>query len=178
MNQRSKKSNRKKLVLLGALIIVSGLSLVLLTRPQTNPVRQPVSSDSGSIQVAPPLLSAMDVLADVNAERQASGLPVLVHDARLDASATQKVTELAQTGWSSSPHVNPNTGIHGFRYALEHDSDCVYAAENLSYQNNSSQAVVYAWEASPEHLAAMNGNYQAAGVAVSGPFVALHLCRW
>ncbi len=125
-------------------------------------------------------LTENNLLKDLNAERQSKGLAPVTEDSRLDQSATQKVTELAQTGWNSNVelnHINPTTGAHGYTYALKDDPSCIYAAENLSYGYSSSDAVIRAWKASAPHLAAMNGDYQTAGVGIDGVFVTLHLCR-
>lgn len=158
-------------------VVYLAIALGHLTLPVVSQLN--AASDTNQSQVPSISLSATTIITDLNEERHSAGLPSVIEDPRLDSSATQKAAELAQTGWNSdieANHINPTTGAQGYTYALN-AAHCSYAAENLSYLNNTSQSVVDAWKASAAHLAAMNGDYQTAGVGINGSYVTLHLCR-
>lgn len=177
----TKRAKRRTARIIGLVILALALlGSILVVRTV---LAQPVSPTMAPKITQAPLvvsLSTTDIITDINAERASAGLEALSESPVLDSTAQRKSNELQQSGWNSqnveANHLNMQGQLTA-NYVFEVDPACRQAAENLSYENNTSQAVVTAWEHSAAHLAAMNGPYQQAGVGISGVIVTLHLCE-
>lgn len=168
-----KRSNKHKLR--ASLIILTLLCFTVVG----SVVAQSVSRTESPKNPTQITLSTTAIINDINAERASAGLPPVSETPQLDSSAALKSKELSKVGWN--PNIEANhlnaLGQQTYTYVFNVAPACRTAAENLSFSNPTSQAVVDAWKNSPAHLAAMNGNYQMAGVGITDTYVTLHLCQ-
>jgi uncharacterized protein YkwD len=110
-------------------------------------------------------MSATELLNDTNTQRGSSNESSLALNAALDNAAQAKANDMvAQNYWShDTPSGQPPwvfISAAGYRY--------VTAGENLAYGFDTSEAVINAWMASPEHRAnVLNATYQDVGFGIA-----------
>ena len=109
-------------------------------------------------------ISASDLLADTNVQREQSALPDLKVNAALNNAAFAKAQDMfANNYWA---HVSPN-GVTPWKWIGDAGYNYEVAGENLAKNYATAQATVDAWMASPTHRAnIMNDKYQDIGFAV------------
>lgn len=109
-------------------------------------------------------ISAGDLLADTNTQREQSSLPDLkVNDALSSAAFAKAQDMFANNYWA---HVSP-TGVTPWKWLGDAGYNYDVAGENLAKNYATAQATVDAWMASPTHRAnILNGKYQDIGFAV------------
>lgn len=103
----------------------------------------------------PPELTAIATIAAINAERQREGKPILIQFSALDVIAQDWANKMARRN---------RQGHDNFKQRLRNFS---FAAENVSYGQNTVARVVLGWMGSPLHRANMMGNYSIAGVGIA-----------
>lgn len=130
----------------------------------------PENGDTGSSAVAPDVYSASSepqpppplpvdpatleaaVVAGINAQRAAAGLPSLQLDPDLAIVARERSNDMAQRGYFS--HVSP-TGETFSSLMQSHGVACSWCGENIAYNNfgydQTVAVVLSAWMASPGH---------------------------
>ena len=115
-----------------------------------------------SVAVTYPAASELFTL--VNTERVQLGLPTLVEDTRLNASATAKCADMVTKNYWS--HNDP-AGLEPWHFLVDQGISYKLAAENLAYGQQTSDQVVREWMASPGHRNnIVNPNYTHVGYAV------------
>jgi uncharacterized protein YkwD len=112
---------------------------------------------------------ADDVVALVNAHRQALGLPTLRVSPTLAAAATWKARDMAAVGYLAHDDRAPSP----HRSVADRLGACGYPSgtwgENIAMGYASARAVVAAWLSSPDHRANIEDPaYRAVGVAAAG----------
>jgi hypothetical protein len=103
------------------------------------------------------------LLRDTNSEREIRQLKPLVLNDKLSKAATLKADDmLTQQYWA---HVAPD-GSTPWRWVKETGYSYSYAGENLAKNFRTSEAIMAAWMASPEHQAnVLSRNYSEVGFA-------------
>jgi len=109
------------------------------------------------------------ILEEVNKQRLANSLPVLVLNPQLNKAAELKAADMVKNGYFA--HNSP-AGLTSWHWFDEAGYDFAYAGENLAVDFNSPKDIVQAWMNSPSHqqnilndhfnetgLAVMKGNY-------------------
>lgn len=109
-------------------------------------------------------MSADQLLAITNQDRQQNGLPPLILDGQLNQAAVAKGQDmLSKNYWA---HVSP-TGTPPWYFIKSAGYNYVYAGENLARGYISAQDVVNAWMTSSTHRENMLSNkYSSVGFAV------------
>ena len=109
-------------------------------------------------------ISASDLLADTNAQREKSSLPDLKVNNELSSAAFMKAKDMfANNYWA---HTSPS-GVTPWKWLGDAGYNYDVAGENLAKNYPTAQATVDAWMASPTHRAnIMNNKYQDIGFAV------------
>lgn len=103
-----------------------------------------------------------------NQARQASGLPVLAENLKLQAAAKLKAEDMIKNAYFS--HTSP-TGLSPWYWFSEAGYNYKYAGENLAIGFYDSSEVFNAWFNSDSHKAnILNPNYREVGTAVLGGF--------
>lgn len=135
-------------------------------------------------QVIQPPTTA-ELLTLVNAERAKNGVAPLTEDARLDASAQYKASDMAIRHYFS--HFDPVTGKDSHDMIFSTGINCVDSSENIVWNvdgkthkemDNTSLGSVNAWIASPPHHKAMiDAKYSLTGFGISGDYVVEHFCQ-
>lgn len=155
-NQRARLIHNQIIFLVVLLLV--GTSFVVST------AKQHFSSVLGvSVNVA-----ASDLLTLTNQDRAGANLPPLQMNAQLAAAAEAKAQDMfAKDYWA---HFGPN-GESPWDFIHAAGYNYIYAGENLARGFTTSDSVVNAWMASPEHRANMlSRNYTDVGFAVEqGP---------
>ncbi len=124
------------------------------TPAQSAPAVQPAGNTAASAEIS-------DVLALVNSERAAAGLPALTLDSKLCSLADIRAKETVQ----SFSHTRPN-GTSCFTVFRENGVSYRNAGENLAYGQNSAKAVMNAWMNSSGHRANILGrNFGKIGIS-------------
>lgn len=110
-------------------------------------------------------VSNQQLLILTNSDRQQNGLPPLTDNPLLDQAAANKASDMfAKDYWA---HDSP-TGETPWDFIKAAGYNYVYAGENLARGYTTSQDVVSAWMASPEHRQNMlSSNYKNVGFAVA-----------
>jgi len=112
------------------------------SEPQPPPPPLPV--DPATLEAA--------VVAGINAQRAAAGLPPLQLDPDLVMVARERSSDMAQRGYFS--HVSP-TGETFSSLMQSQGVSCSWCGENIAYNNNSDDqtvaVVLSSWMASPGH---------------------------
>lgn len=121
-------------------------------------------STSGTVLGGETTATSQELLADTNKERSKYQLPPLALDNSLSQAAYLKAQDMfKQQYWA---HTAPD-GTTPWHWFDEVGYSYSYAGENLAKNFRSSDAVMTAWMASPEHHAnILNGHYSQAGFAV------------
>lgn len=91
--------------------------------------------------------SSSGMMALINAQRTAQGLPVVREDARLSRAARAHAADMAAKGYFS------HTGANGSRF-FERAADAGYscaASENIAQGQRTDGGVMASWMASPGH---------------------------
>jgi len=109
-------------------------------------------------------ISASDLVADTNTQREKSSLSDLRVNDELTAAAFAKAKDMfANNYWA---HVSPS-GVTPWKWVGDAGYNYDVAGENLAKNYPTAQATVDAWMASPTHRAnIMNNKYQDVGLAV------------
>jgi len=109
-------------------------------------------------------ISASDLVADTNTQREKSSLSDLKVNDELTAAAFAKAKDMfANNYWA---HVSPS-GVTPWKWVGDAGYNYDVAGENLAKNYPTAQATVDAWMASPTHRAnIMNNKYQDVGLAV------------
>ncbi|MCL4353072.1 CAP domain-containing protein [Patescibacteria group bacterium] len=109
-------------------------------------------------------ISSNQLLLLTNSKRLKNGVLPLRLNAQLEAAADSKAKDMfAKDYWA---HNGPD-GETPWMFIKKAGYDYTYAGENLARGFTSSEGVINAWMASPEHRANMlSGNYQDVGFAV------------
>lgn len=109
-------------------------------------------------------ISASDLLADTNTQREQDSLPDLkVNDALNNAAFAKAKDMFANNYWA---HTSP-TGVTPWKWLGDAGYNYDVAGENLAKNYATAQTTVDAWMASPTHRAnILNGKYQDVGFAV------------
>lgn len=118
----------------------------------------------------------------VNNERTKAGLQPLVRDARLDATARARATDMNQRNYFS--HYDPIDGhlMISDKTSLSGATYCSASSENISNgifsdNGNFDRNVVRSWmESKLHHDAILNASYTTTGVAINGTKVVQHFC--
>jgi uncharacterized protein YkwD len=158
---------RVVLATISAVFILSAVSITVLAQKPQQTAPQTVT-----VQSVP--LDATKIFNLVNEQRVLAGLKPLVRDARLDASAQAKATDMDVNNYFA--HINPTTGVNG--YTLIPNGVCSYKSENISQNWQIDSGVVSGWMGSkPHHDAILDDQYDITGIAVSGTKVTQHFCN-
>jgi uncharacterized protein YkwD len=119
-----------------------------------------------SATVTPPALLDSDLLSLVNAERARNGVTPLKEDARLDASAQQKASDMYLNNYYA--HISPITNKDSHDFIFNTGISCVDSSENIE-ENSSDSTAVQAWIKSPSHHKAMiDPAYSLTGFGIAG----------
>jgi uncharacterized protein YkwD len=113
---------------------------------------------------APKEITAENVVALMNVERAAEGLPPLKLDARLSKAAEDRMRDMEEGGWWS--HESPE-GRSPFVWLAVRAYDYEYAGENLAAGFETAGLLVTSWMESDGHRAnILNPNYDDCGIAI------------
>ena len=158
------------------------------SEPVEEAAAAPEDGDTGSSAVAPDVYSASSepvpqpppppvdpatleaaVVAGINAQRAAAGLPPLQLDPDLAIVARERSNDMAQRGYFS--HVSP-TGETFSSLMQSQGVACSWCGENIAYNNfgddQTVAVVLSAWMASPGHRDnILNPNFNRVGVGVA-----------
>lgn len=109
-------------------------------------------------------ISASDVIADTNTQREKFSLPDLRMNDKLSSAAFAKAKDMfANNYWA---HTSP-TGVTPWKWLGDAGYNYDVAGENLAKNYPTAQETVDAWMASPTHRAnILNTKYQDIGLAV------------
>lgn len=140
----------KRLYILISILIVSFITGIFVA------ANLPVSSGDSITPQHPIIMPTVEaVIADVNTYRVQHGLPALVEDSRLDASAMAHCQDEVNLDYYDHNRPDGTTPWHFFteagvvyHYAGENQGSGLYPNAN----NDASQGITDAWIASPEHL--------------------------
>lgn len=109
-------------------------------------------------------ISTNSLLNITNQDRQEHGLSLLTLNNKLDQAATNKAADMFKKDYWA--HDSP-TGETPWDFITKAGYNYAYAGENLARGYSSSQSVVAAWMASPEHRTNMlSVSYKDVGFAV------------
>lgn len=163
----------KKIVVLGTIIVLAGLSVITLFR-MTSAEQSNTTQARVYKQATPDELSSL-----VNAERAKANISSLIVDERLNKSAQRKADDMTKYNYFN--HISPNDGKNGYEYVYDTGIYCKYAGENLtqnySYYEWDSRAV-RSWMNSKSHRDAMlDSRYTLTGFGKSGVNVVEHFCE-
>jgi len=94
----------------------------------------------------------------IEQQRQANGVPKLIHNAALDTSAQQKCADMVANNYYG--HVNPTTGKQGYTYVFSNIPTATRGDEILNQGDNTSHVYtsddfMTSWMNSPEHKSAI-----------------------
>ena len=121
-------------------------------------------STSGTVLGGETTATAQELLADTNNERSKQQLPSLVMDNSLSQAANLKAQDMFKQQYWAHDAPNGTTPWDWFKTVGYNYS---YAGENLAKNFRTSDAVMTAWMASPEHHAnIVNSHYSQVGFAV------------
>jgi len=105
------------------------------------------------------------VVEEMNRQRATFGLPPLRINARLEAAADDRITDMFDKQYFS--HVSPD-GIQPWSWVEQHGYDYREFGENLAVGYPSADSVVDGWMHSPGHRAnVLNRNFEEVGVAIA-----------
>lgn len=139
-------------------------------QPQSKP-------ESSKYDVGPP--DPQEILELVNEERKRIGVPPLMVDPRLVASAQEKADDMQNRDYRA--HRSPD-GVHGYEIARRHTGyDCSYLGENLSWtidkNTGTSQSAFDGWMSSEPHRKALqDARYATTGIATNREVSVQHFC--
>jgi uncharacterized protein YkwD len=109
-------------------------------------------------------ITAENVVALMNVERAAHGLPPLKLDARLARAAEDRMRDMEEGGWWS--HQSPE-GRSPFVWLAVRAYHYQYAGENLAAGFETAELLVSSWMESDGHRAnILNPNYDDCGMAI------------
>ena len=157
---RKKRTFRvfKWLSIAAALLTLTSVGVVLALRPVA-------SSPQASV------VSPQDVHNLINQERRTNGLNTLTYNTNLQASAQWRCNDMLTHKYYDHTSSNGQTPQQVMQKYINVPITSVYSGENIADGQYSSQSVVGAWLASPEHKAnILNKNYTDEGVAVCNSF--------
>lgn len=108
---------------------------------------RPVSIVTKPIPIYP---QASEVAILVNQERVKAGLPELIENPKLDASAAAKCADMVKYNYTA--HYSPS-GVRGHSFITAQFPNWHYIDENLSEYYPDSASAVAGWMGSPAHRA-------------------------
>jgi hypothetical protein len=113
-------------------------------------------------------ITVPNVLALINQDREAQGLPDLVLNAKLTAAAVDHLNDMIAQHYFA--HNNPQ-GVAPWHWFNQENYDYQYAGENLAINFTTAEDENMAWMNSPEHKKnILNPNYEETGIAIgAGP---------
>jgi uncharacterized protein YkwD len=131
------------------------------SQPEPPPPQPPPSVDPATLEAA--------LVAGINAQRVAAGLPPLQLDPALATVAGERSSDMAQGGYFS--HVSP-TGETFSSLMQSQGVSCSWCGEDIAYNNYPDDqtvgVVLSAWMASPRHRDnILNPNFSRLGVGVA-----------
>ena len=110
-------------------------------------------------------VTANRIIELTNKERQAAGLPVLMHSVVLDNSALLKSQDMLANNYFA--HNSP-TDVSPWEWFKQAGYNYTYAGENLAMNFSEAEEAMTAWMASPTHKAnILNANYDEIGISVA-----------
>jgi hypothetical protein len=110
-------------------------------------------------------VTANRIIELTNRERQAAGLPILMHNVILDNSATLKSEDMLAKSYFA--HNSPS-GVDPWEWFKAAGYNYTYAGENLAMNFSEAEEAMDAWMASPTHKAnILNPNYDEIGISVA-----------
>lgn len=119
---------------------------------------------TGSVLGVRDQVTAAELVVETNRARGERHLPELAVNKKLTRAAASKAQDMFKHDYWS--HVSPS-GVEPWHWFEVHKYEYSAAGENLAKNFGSSQGVMSAWLASPEHRAnIMNKKYQEIGIAV------------
>ncbi len=119
-------------------------------------------------------LNADTIFELVNAERVKNGLQPLIRDARLDATAKERVDDMVARNYYS--HYDP---IDGHKMIDDQNAGCVQSENQnlISISGDRNHIAVDSWLGSKSHHDAMlSPGYTHTGISVNGDKVVQHFC--
>lgn len=109
-------------------------------------------------------ITRASVVAEMNVRRATFGLPPLHEDDRLDAAATDRMTDMEDQGYFD--HVSPD-GREPFVWLRPHGYDYQFAGENLASGFDTAEVLLDAWMESKGHREnILSPFYRDCGVAI------------
>lgn len=150
---------------LGVIVALYVVFVASLALSQQNPTAKAETANQTAVNGSQPP-TREELLKLVNAERAKAGVAPLKEDARLDASAQYKASDMFARNYYS--HSDPVTGKkNGLDYANNTGIKCSWVSENIEENSTAIQAVK-AWVNSPAHYKAMTSTkYTLTGFGVS-----------
>lgn len=114
-------------------------------------------------------ITVPNVLALINQDREAQGLPDLVLNAKLTAAATDHLDDMLSQHYFA--HNNPQ-GLTPWHWFDKEGYNYEYAGENLAINFTTAEGQNTAWMNSPEHKKnILNPNYEETGIAIGAGIV-------
>lgn len=140
-------------------VIIAAMPLIFhvaSAKPAPPVIQEPTSANS---------LSTYDLWVLTNNQRAAAGIPPLVLDAQLDSSATGKCSDMANKHYFAHDAPDGSKPWVFIEHAIGHVPK--YEGENLAQDYKTSDAVLSAWMASPEHKKnILDASYTNVGYAI------------
>lgn len=135
----------------------------------TNESQSYPSAPSATAAAVGKELTAGNIFAGVNVERQKIGLASLRRNAQLDAAAKLKLDDMLAKNYFA--HQSPDG--HGHQYWIAQSGYVgTYEGENLARFFKTTPETIAGWVASPTHYANISkAQYTETGIAVSGSYV-------
>lgn len=152
-----------------AIAIVTVLNLTVIS--QKTPEKPVYVTQTVNLTIP---LNADTIFDLVNAERVKAGVPPLVRDPILDATAKERVDDMVARNYYS--HYDP---IDGHKMIDDQNAGCVQSEnQNLvTVSGNRNTIAVNSWLGSKSHHdALLLAEYTHTGVAVNGDKVVQHFC--
>ncbi len=154
----TKKTTIASAIVLGFALVATAVTL------QSKAVERPVVAPVAVVAPVPAYPNASEVFTLVNNERIKAGLPALVDNPKLDASAAAKCADETQNNYHE--HVSPS-GVSWYTFVRAEYPRYTLAGENLSWGYPSSATAVAGLMGSPLHKAnILNPTFTDVGYAV------------
>lgn len=142
-----------------ALLVVAAIITIQQLSPWSPTLRQ-----QGIVLAYATSINPIELLKVSNAERVKAGLPPFRIDYRLNASASDKATDMVNSDYWA--HVSP-TGVQPWHWFEQEHYTYAYAGENLAKDFDTSAGVIQGWMNSQTHRDnLLNSHYSDIGFAV------------
>jgi uncharacterized protein YkwD len=166
-------------ITLAILAVIVG---VIVFYPRTT--EKPVQSAVNGVQTQEPL-NADKIFELVNQERAKAGVPPLIRDSRLDASAQFKADDMVARNYFDHNDPSNPTIMNGVQkaYELTEHKVCSYASENIVWikyktpQEDNQEAVDWWMNSKAHHDAMLDAKYTLTGLAVKDGKIVQHFCQ-